>query len=142
MSAAAAVSNYAGFGVYGGAKAALESVSEAVAAEAGPFGVKVTCVVPGPFRTDFIARSLDRGPADSAYAGTVGKFGTLLGKIDGKQTGDPAKAAAVILKVAADPNPPARLLLGKYAHDKCEKKLAAQKAELDAWAAVGKPTDF
>ncbi len=142
MSAAAAITNYAGFGVYGAGKAALEAASEAVAAEAGPFGVKVTCVVPGPFRTDFIARSLDRATAMPEYAGTVGRFGTMLGRIDGKQAGDPAKAAAAMLAVAAAPNPPARLVLGKYAYDKFDKKLAAVRADLDAWAAVGKPTDF
>ena len=142
LSAAAAITNYAGFGVYGAAKAALEAASEAVAAEAGPFGVKVTCVVPGPFRTDFIRRSLDRGASMPEYAGTVGRFAAMLGKIDGKQVGDPAKAAQAMLAVAAAPNPPARLVLGKYAHDKQERKLAAVRAELDAWAAVGKPTDF
>jgi NAD(P)-dependent dehydrogenase (short-subunit alcohol dehydrogenase family) len=142
LSAVAGFSNELGFSVYGGAKAALEAASDAVAGEAGPFGVRVTCVVPGPFRTDFIGRSLDRGQSMPEYAGTVGKFAGFLGKIDGKQPGDPAKAAAAILKVAADPNPPARLVLGKYAHDKYEKKLAAMRAELDAWVAVGKPTDF
>ena len=71
LGAAAAISNYAGFCVYGGAKAGLELASEAVAAEAGTFGVKVTVVIPGPFRTGFISRSLDRGAEPVAEYGAT-----------------------------------------------------------------------
>ena len=60
MSAIAGFSNELGFSIYGGAKFALEGVSEAVHGEVAPLGIKVTIVEPGPFRTDFIGRSLAR----------------------------------------------------------------------------------
>lgn len=142
MSAAAAFGNYPGFAVYGAAKAGLEAASEAVAGECAPFGIKVTLVVPGPFRTDFIARSLDIAPRLADYVGAVGKFGTFLTRINGKQPGDPLKAAEAIYQIAGVEKPPFRLVLGKYAYDKCEKRLKALAAELEAWKAVGLPTDF
>jgi NAD(P)-dependent dehydrogenase (short-subunit alcohol dehydrogenase family) len=142
ISAAAAIGNYAGFGIYGAAKAGLEAASESVAAECAPFGVKVTLVVPGPFRTDFIARSLDVAPRLPEYAGTVGKFETFLTRINGKQPGDPRKAAEAIYQIAGSEKPPFRLVLGKYANDKFAKRLKALGDELEAWKAVGLPTDF
>jgi NAD(P)-dependent dehydrogenase (short-subunit alcohol dehydrogenase family) len=143
LGAAAAISNYAGFAVYGGAKAGMELASEAVAAEAAPWGVKVTVVVPGPFRTDFITRSLDRAEAaDTCYAATAGKFLGFLEKVDGKQPGDPAAAARAIIQAAESDKPPFRLVLGKYAYQKARRQLDKERAELDAWESVGIPTDF
>lgn len=143
MGAAAAISNYAGFAVYGGTKAGLELASEAVAAEAAPFGVKVTVVIPGPFRTGFIARSLDRaGRPMPEYAPTAGKFLGFLEKMEGRQPGDPAAAARAILQAAASAKPPFRLVLGKYAYQKARRQLDKERAELDLWENVGLPTDF
>ncbi len=143
IGAAAAISNYAGFSVYGGAKAGMELASEAVAAEAAPYGVKVTVVIPGPFRTEFIARSLDRAAlASGDYAATAGKFLSYLEKVDGRQPGDPAAAARAILAAVASDKPPFRLVLGKYACQKARRQLDKERAELDAWEAVGLPTDF
>jgi NAD(P)-dependent dehydrogenase (short-subunit alcohol dehydrogenase family) len=143
LGAAAAISNYAGFSVYGGAKAGMELASEAVAAEAAPYGVKVTVVIPGPFRTAFIARSLDRAAGQSgAYEATAGKFLSFLEKVDGKQPGDPAAAARAIIAVAEAGKPPFRLVLGKYAYQKARRQLDKLRAELDAWETTGLPTDF
>lgn len=143
LGAAAAISNYAGFSVYGGAKAGLELASEAVAAEAAPFGVKVTVVIPGPFRTAFIGRGLERAAsARPEYAGTAGKFAAFLEKVDGQQPGDPAAAAQAILKVAEAERPPFRLVLGKYAYQKARRQLDRERAELDAWEGVGLGTDY
>lgn len=142
VSAMAAFSNYPGFAVYGAAKAGLEAASDAVASECAPFGIKVTLVVPGPFRTDFIARSLDIAPRLSEYVNTVGKFEAFLTRINGKQPGDPAKAAEAIYQIAGLEKPPFRLVLGKYANDKFARKLQALQEELDDWKAVGLPTDF
>jgi len=142
MSAIAAFSNEVGFAVYGGAKAALEAASESLRGELAPFGIKVTVVVPGPFRTDFIARSLDRSPPRPEYEGTVGKFAGLLARIDGKQAGDPFRAAEAIIRIADEPDPPFRLVLGRYALDKFRKKLKTLGAELDRWEAAGRDTDY
>jgi NAD(P)-dependent dehydrogenase (short-subunit alcohol dehydrogenase family) len=142
ITAAAAIANYAGFAIYGAAKAGLEAASEAVAAECAPFGIKVTLVVPGPFRTDFISRSLDVPPRLPEYAATVGKFETILKRMNGRQPGDPQKAAEAIYQIAGMEKPPFRLALGKYAHDKFAKKIKSLGDELAAWQSVGLPTDF
>ena len=142
ISAIAAFANELGFSVYGAAKAGLEAASEALAGELAPFGIAVTVVVPGPFRTDFIGRSLDAVPRLPVYQATVGKFAAFLSAIDGKQPGDPAKAAEAIYGIAGVPKPPFRLVLGGYAYDKFEKKLKVLEAELQAWKPVGMPTDF
>jgi NAD(P)-dependent dehydrogenase (short-subunit alcohol dehydrogenase family) len=143
MSAAAVISNYAGFGIYGAAKAALESLSEAVRAEVAPLGIKVTLVQPGPFRTDFIARSLDMAEGHlSDYDKTSGQFGAFLLRINGKQPGDPAKAAEAIVKMVQDGKTPLRLLLGKYVVDKTRKRNAASEREISEWEGVSLSTEF
>jgi NAD(P)-dependent dehydrogenase (short-subunit alcohol dehydrogenase family) len=143
MGAAAAISNYAAFSVYGGAKAGMELASEAVEAEAAPFGVKVTIVIPGPFRTDFITRSLDRAEQSvPEYAVTAGKFRGFLEKVDGKQPGDPAAAAQAIIQAVESDKPPFRLVLGKYAYQKARRQLDRLRGELDGWEPVGLATDY
>jgi NAD(P)-dependent dehydrogenase (short-subunit alcohol dehydrogenase family) len=142
ISAAAAIANYAGFSVYGATKCALEAVSESLAAEVKPLGVRVTIVQPGPFRTDFIARSLERaGGTIPAYESTSGKFQRFLATMDGKQPGDPARAAEAIIAAVTAEHPPLRLVLGKYAIDKTRRKFVTATRELDAWADVGLATE-
>ncbi len=143
MSAAATLSNYAGFGIYGGAKAALESISEAVRAEVAPLGIKVTLVVPGPFRTDFISRSLVKAEGKiTDYEKTCGQFAGFLERINGKQPGDPAKAAAAIVKMIHDGKAPLRLPLGKYVTEKIRKRNANSERELTEWEAIAVATDY
>ena len=143
ISAAAVISNYAGFSIYGATKWALEGVSESLAAELKPLGIKVTIVQPGPFRTGFIARSLERAANRIAdYDRTSGKFQRLLESMDGKQPGDPAKAAEAIIAAVESDAPPLRLVLGKYANDKVRKKLADAEKERAAWEHIGVPADF
>lgn len=143
ISAAAAISNYPGFSIYGASKWALEGASESLAAELKPFGIHVTLVQPGPFRTGFIGRSLR--PAAHAmpeYDRSSGKFLKFLQTMDGKQPGDPERAAAAIFSVVHSPTPPLRLVLGKYAQEKVRKKLAATQAELEKWQDIGLATEF
>ncbi|MBN8247127.1 MAG: SDR family NAD(P)-dependent oxidoreductase [Verrucomicrobia bacterium] len=143
LGAAAAIGNYPGFSVYGGAKAALEAVSESLRLELAPFGIRVTVVVPGPFRTDFIQRSLDRAAHRMPeYEPTAGKFLGFLERMNGRQPGDPERAAAAIVRMVSEGKAPMRLVLGKYAVDKTRKTLAARAVELAAWEAVGLGTDF
>jgi NAD(P)-dependent dehydrogenase (short-subunit alcohol dehydrogenase family) len=142
ISAAAVISNYAGFGIYGAAKSALESLSEALALEGRGFGLKVTLVQPGPFRTDFIARSLEKVESEiSEYAGTSGKFGKLIASMDGRQPGDPARAAQAILQAVAAERPPLRLVLGKYAIEKSRRDRNNREAELREWESAGLSAD-
>jgi NAD(P)-dependent dehydrogenase (short-subunit alcohol dehydrogenase family) len=134
ISAAAAIANYAGFGIYGAAKCALEGVSESLALEGRSFGLKVTLVQPGPFRTDFISRGLERTqPILPEYEASSGKFAKFLATIDGKQPGDPVRAAQAMLRVVDAERPPQRLVLGRYALEKSRRTLAQREAELKAW---------
>ncbi len=143
ISAAAAIANYPGFSLYGASKAALASVSEALAQETKAFGVKITLIEPGPFRTHFISESLVRGGAGAEeYEGTVGRFAALLQKMDGKQPGDPAKAAEAILAITDVASPPLHLALGKYAIDKVERTCAARLRENESWKQAGLGTEF
>jgi NAD(P)-dependent dehydrogenase (short-subunit alcohol dehydrogenase family) len=143
ISAAAVISNYAGFSIYGATKWALEGVSESLAAELKPLGIKVTIVQPGPFRTDFISRSLERaGNHIPDYDWSSGKFLRLLETMDGKQPGDPARAAEAIIAAVESDTPPLRLVLGKYANDKARKKFSNAEKERAAWEHIGMPTEF
>ena len=143
LSAAAAIANYPGFSIYGATKWALEGVSESLAAEVRPFGLKVTIVQPGPFRTDFISRSLERATGHIPdYDQSSGKFQRFLETMNGRQPGDPTKAADAIIAAVASENPPLRLVLGPYAIDKARRKLASAARELDAGSAAGLATNF
>jgi NAD(P)-dependent dehydrogenase (short-subunit alcohol dehydrogenase family) len=143
LSAAAAIANYPGFGLYGAAKRALEGAAESLAQEARPFGLKVTIVQPGPFRTDFIGRSLAHAAAPlTDYDATRGKFARYLAAVNGQQPGDPARAAAAILAAVAAERPPLRLVLGAYANDKARRTLTAAQRELDAWSPIAAATEY
>ena len=143
ISAAAVIANYAGFSIYGATKWALEGLSESLAAEVRPLGLKVTIVQPGPFRTEFISRSLERATAAIPdYEASSGKFRRFLETMNGRQPGDPAKAADAIIAAVESDNPPLRLVLGKYAIDKTRRKLGSAARELDAGSAAGAATDF
>jgi NAD(P)-dependent dehydrogenase (short-subunit alcohol dehydrogenase family) len=143
LSAAAAIANYAGFSIYGAAKAALESASESFLAELAPHGIKLTLVQPGPFRTSFIGRSLQATALQSAaYENTSGKFKAMLSKMDQRQPGDPDKAAAVIVQMVQSGQAPLRLVLGKYAAKKVRDTAAARLRDLEAWQEVAGATDF
>lgn len=143
VSAIAALANHEGFSVYGGAKAGLEGACEALAIELRPLGVKLTLVLPGPTRTDFIGRSLE-GPAHPLpdYDATSTKFARLLAGMNGKQTGDPAKLADLMCAVTDEPQPPMRLICGKYAVNRAKARLRAMSAELETWEARTLATDF
>lgn len=134
ISAAAAIANYAGFGIYGAAKCALEGISESLALEGRSFGLKVTIVQPGPFRTDFISRSMRRVNATiSEYDSSVGKFSAFLSNVDGKQPGDAERAAQAIIQAVEAERAPLRLVLGKYAFEKQARALKQREAELRNW---------
>ncbi len=143
ISAAAAISNYAGLSIYGASKRALEGVSESLASELKPMGIKVTVVQPGPFRTGFVTRSLERAEGHIPdYDRTSGRFLRLLDAMAGSQPGDPDKAAQAIIAAVESDTPPLRLVLGKYANAKARQKLADAERERAAWEHVGLPTDY
>ena len=143
ISAAAAIANYPGFSAYGGAKAALEFASEAVRAEASAFGVKVMLVEPGPFRTGFIGRGMESAEQTlEAYAGSSGRFKQMLERMDGKQTGDPARAGRLIVDLVERGHVGLRVPLGRYAVKKIRDRAASVLREVEALEAEAVATDF
>jgi len=142
LSAIAAYANHPGFAVYAGAKAALDAACDAAAQETAAFDIKFTQVIPGPYRTDFIGRSLDHAQRLPEYEGTVGKFGAYLDKVNGKQPGDPVAASRLILDLLDEEKPPFRLVIGHYATSMMSKKLTLSGAELESWKEKGLATDF
>ena len=127
---------------YAAAKFGVEGFSETLAKEVAPLGVKVTILEPGGFRTDFAGSSTDLNPGRAEYDATVGATVRFQRDYNGKQPGDPAKAAAVLLHIASLPEPPLRLLLGSDAYAGAEKS-ALDKLESDRkWKELSLSTDY
>jgi NAD(P)-dependent dehydrogenase (short-subunit alcohol dehydrogenase family) len=131
-----------GFGAYSATKFALEGASEALAQEMAPFGVKVLIVEPGQFRTNLAGAGMRHMPVLDAYAPVVGGTREFAQAMHGTQAGDPRKAAAAIERALAAPRTPLRLQLGGDAVDAVRTHAQALLADLDAWEAVGRGTDF
>jgi NAD(P)-dependent dehydrogenase (short-subunit alcohol dehydrogenase family) len=143
ISSGAGIVGLAGQGYYCATKFAVEGLSEALAQEVAPFGIAVIIAEPGPFRTEFLGRSIVMArTALPAYADTAGKFRAFREANDGRQPGDPAKAIAVLLQAVDAEKPPLHLPLGPRAHALARAKLASFAADMDAWEAVSIATDF
>ncbi|CAM2178565.1 short-chain dehydrogenase [Burkholderia cepacia] len=131
-----------GIAYYCGSKFALEGISEAAGKELEPFGIAVTAVAPGSFRTDWAGRSMMRTPRSIAdYDAIFDPIRQAREEKSGKQPGDPVKAARAILAVVAAQHPPTHLLLGSDALRLVRGKLAALDEEIRAWEAVTVSTD-
>jgi NAD(P)-dependent dehydrogenase (short-subunit alcohol dehydrogenase family) len=134
---------FPGVGIYHGSKFALEGISETLAKEVAEFGIKVTAIEPGSFRTDWAGRSMQRGARTIAdYDASFEPIRKARAARSGNQPGDPLKAAQAILQVADAPNPPVHLLLGSDALSLVREKLDGLKQEIDAWEHVTVGTDF
>lgn len=131
-----------GFTFYSATKFAVEGMTEALAGEVKSFGIKVTIVEPGPFRTDFRSRSLKEAPPMEAYAETVGKFRQTLQETDGRQPGDPRRGAEAMMTIAGSDEPPLRLPLGEICLNAIRNKLAGIREEIDRWESVSIATSF
>ena len=130
-------------GSYSAAKFALEGWSEALAGEVAPFGVRVLIVEPSRFRTEFNASGvLKTASPDPRYAAVAGRIRADMAGADGKQEGDPARAAAVIRRMLSEPDAPLRLPLGAEA---VRNLIASAQRSLDdvrRWADVSESADF
>jgi len=132
----------AGLAAYQAAKWAVEGFSESLAQEVAPFGIKVTIVEPGGFRTDWAGASMTIAPVGEDYQATVGARAELVRTHTGTERGDPARGAQAILQAVAHETPPLRLLLGTDAVY-LAAWIAARRAEEDAaWAELSRSTDF
>jgi NAD(P)-dependent dehydrogenase (short-subunit alcohol dehydrogenase family) len=127
---------------YAAAKWAVEGFSETLAKEVAPFGVKVTIIEPGGFRTDFAGSSTTLREGRPEYDATVGNTVRFQREFDGKQPGDPARAANALLTLVSAENPPLRILLGSDAFSSAEKNDLAKIDLAREWKDLSISTDF
>jgi NAD(P)-dependent dehydrogenase (short-subunit alcohol dehydrogenase family) len=131
-----------GIAYYCGSKFALEGITEVVGKEVAAFGIAVTAVAPGSFRTEWAGRSMMRTPRSIAdYDAVFDPIRQAREEKSGKQLGDPAKAARAMLAVIDADKPPAHLLLGSDALGLVRGKLSAMEEEIRAWENVTVSTD-
>ncbi|KAA9377015.1 SDR family NAD(P)-dependent oxidoreductase [Microbispora cellulosiformans] len=131
-----------GFGAYCAAKFALEGLSEALAAEVAPFGVRVLIVEPGAFRTEFGGHRMHRSEPIDAYRVSTGATRASVDGMDGTQPGDPARAAQAILEVLGHDDPPLRLALGDDAVDAIRAHHEMLRGDLDRWEKLSRATSL
>jgi len=132
-----------GGSLYSASKFALEGFSESLSKEVAPFGIFVTIIEPGFFRTDFLsAESVKFGkkPIED-YAKLSERLRGFYAQRNGQQAGDPAKLAAVFVRLASDPAPPIRFVAGSDAVGILETKLCTLQKELGAWRELSMSTD-
>jgi NAD(P)-dependent dehydrogenase (short-subunit alcohol dehydrogenase family) len=132
--------SFAGFGAYSASKFAMEGLSEALALELKPHGVKVLIVEPGSFRTDLMGAALRHMPILDAYRETVGGTRDFAQSAHGTQLGDPLKAAAAIEKAIEADHTPLRLQLGEDAVAAVRTHALTLLEQLEAWEAVAVDT--
>jgi NAD(P)-dependent dehydrogenase (short-subunit alcohol dehydrogenase family) len=132
-----------GISFYCGSKFALEGISEALGKEVADFGIRVTALAPGQFRTDWAGRSMDRTPRSIPdYDAVMDPIRAARQAKSGNQPGDPAKAAQALLAIVDAETPPVRLFLGEDALGVVHQKLDAMKAEIAAWDVLSRSTSF
>ncbi|WP_163268495.1 SDR family NAD(P)-dependent oxidoreductase [Chelativorans alearense] len=133
-----------GIALYAAAKFAIEGFSASLSQEVAPLGIRVTAIVPGQFRTDFLDDTSVRKSSseDTAYDNTVGATMAKLAQVNHKQLGNPDRAARVIVEAVKSDNPPLHLLLGSDALQRARSKLEAVVQEMEDWEAQTVSTDF
>ena len=131
-----------GRAAYSAAKWGVEGFSEVLAKEVGPLGIKVTIMEPGGFRTDFAAPSTIQTRVRPEYDSTVGAAARFQTEYNGKQPGDPRRAAEVVLKVVGMKEPPLRLLLGTDALKIAEQADLARIESGRRWRELSSSTDL
>ncbi|MEO8760512.1 MAG: oxidoreductase [Bacteroidia bacterium] len=130
-------------GFYNATKFAVDGLSESLAKETAPLGIKVTIVAPSGFRTDWAGRSADNSPIIiDDYSTTAGTNKNNIRGYSGSQPGDPVRAATAMIKAVESENPPLRLLLGQAALNGARAKLELLKKDFDTWADTTIGADF
>ena len=143
ITSVAGLVGFPGSGYYAASKHAVEGWSDSLLAEVTPLGIAVTCVEPGPFRTDWAGRSLKQTPVRIAdYAETAGKRLDSTRDISGTQAGDPVRAGEAMIALTEGPNPPRHLVLGRWGYDAVVEKMAGRLKEIEAHKATSLGADF
>lgn len=139
----AGISANAGWAIYAASKYAVVGLTEVLADDVRSFGIKATVVAPGAFRTSFLSSDslvITKTPID-AYK-EVRDSHTRYLQMDGVQAGDPEKAAAAMIQIVAEANPPLYLLLGNDAYERAFRKLDRLEQEYAQWENLTKSTGF
>ena len=132
-----------GTGYYSSSKFALEGLMEALDKELRPLNIAVTSVQPGAFRTDWSGRSMKRSNVEiDDYSQHVKERIDMIGNIDGKQPGDPVRAAKIIFELSRNPNPPDKLLLGAGVLSTYKEKLSGLLNQIDEFEQTTLSADF
>ncbi|HXH16828.1 MAG TPA: oxidoreductase [Sphingomonas sp.] len=143
ITSVAGLVGFPGSGYYAASKHAVEGFSDSLLAEVAPLGIRVTCVEPGPFRTDWAGRSLKQTPVAIAdYAETAGKRLDGTREISGTQAGDPVRAGEAMIALTEDANPPRHLVLGRWGYEAVVEKMAARLKEIEAYKQESLGADF
>jgi NAD(P)-dependent dehydrogenase (short-subunit alcohol dehydrogenase family) len=142
----ASIAGLVGFpsiGFYNATKFAVDGLSETLAKETAPLGIKVTIIAPSGFRTDWAGRSANNSRiVIDDYDSTAHSNQNIIRGNNGRQPGDPVRAAEAIIKVVESPSPPLRLLLGKGALRGACAKLELLKKDIDDWEETTINADF
>ncbi|MEM5422100.1 oxidoreductase [Paraburkholderia ferrariae] len=143
ITSVAGLAGFPGSGYYAASKHAVEGFSDSLLAEVAPLGIKVTCVEPGPFRTDWAGRSLvQTANRIDDYAETAGARMQRTAQGSGHQPGDPVRAAQAMIRITETEKPPRHLVLGAFGVDAVANRLRAALADIEAWREVSLGTDY
>ncbi|WP_069266076.1 oxidoreductase [Paraburkholderia nodosa] len=143
ITSVAGLAGFPGSGYYAASKHAVEGFSDSLLSEVAPLGIKVTCVEPGPFRTDWEGRSLVQTASRiDDYAETAGARMQRTAQGSGHQPGDPVRAAQAMIRITETEKPPRHLVLGAFGVDAVANRLRAALADIEAWREVSLRTDY
>ena len=143
MTSVAGLVGFAGSGFYAATKFAVEGIADAMAAEVGPLGIHVTCVEPGPFRTDFAGRSLRQTlPKIADYEASAGARMKGIAASSGSQPGDPVRGCAAIIRITEVAEPPRHLVLGAMGVGAVRIKAQRLLADIERWQTLSESTVF
>lgn len=135
---------FPGFGIYCATKFAVVGLSESLSAEAKSFGINVTVIQPGYFRTSFLSAGSIGVPANQLadYAEVRESQQAHQASINGNQPGDPEKAVAAMIEIASAEKPPLHLFLGKDAYEMADLKILSVQNDMDNWERLATATGF
>jgi len=135
---------FPGFGIYCATKFAVVGLSESLSAEVKAFGIKVTVVQPGYFRTNFLSAGSIGIPDNqiAAYAEVRESQQAHQASINGNQPGDPEKAVRAMIEIANVEIPPLHLFLGQDAYEMADQKILSVQNDMDKWENLATATGF
>lgn len=143
ITSVAGLIGFPGSGYYAASKHAIEGWSDALRAEVEPLGIGVTCVEPGPFRTDWAGRSLRQTANHIAdYADTAGKRLAGTRQMSGQQAGDPVRAGEAMIALTRTRNPPRHLVLGTFGFEAVTARMGERLREIEGQRDASLAADF